>query len=80
MPPAARVYSGSQGVEERDQTRALGRVELIESPAGDLCLAMVSSDRLFRGTGTPVVEEGAPEQVFSSPSQVRTQAFLRKIL
>ena len=27
-----------------------------------------------------IVEEGSPEQVFTSPSQVRTQAFLRKIL
>ena len=38
------------------------------------------SDRVIFMDGGYIVEEGAPEQFFSSPKEERTKAFLSKIL
>ena len=38
------------------------------------------ADRVIFMDGGKIVEQGAPEQIFSHPKEVRTRAFLEKVL
>lgn len=46
----------------------------------EMSFAREFSDRVFFFDGGRVVEQGPPEKIFSTPSEERTQAFLRKII
>ena len=46
----------------------------------EMAFARAVSDRVIFMDGGVIVEEGAPEQIFTSPKEERTKAFLSRML